>query len=624
LSNPEKPNDLEFCLETVASVLTDQTVVLGLRPSYVRRDVETLRRRTAVEGLGFITKSLPKLGKALDRALATDLPLDLPPSFKRKKGTFLPVFLGEVFDMIFDASTGLVRNKPSSLTEIVGAVRAVRQVCYLFYKLEGSYTTQDAEAVLDKFVETDQSLPCERDEVPLSCTAMQALESAALALWYVFKVTNLEDILPGHGPGSVATGEPVYEKMCFKRIYSHLEQEYPITDFFYLNYGHLLENFESLEAMEEIPESMAKVTLVPKDSRGPRIISMEPLEIQWIQQGQSRALVRTLERGPWTAGRVNFANQQVNRDLALDSSYPSSENDFVTLDMSEASDRVSNWLVAKLFPTHLLKKLQASRSRSTQLPDGRVVRLKKFAPMGSSVCFPVEASIFWALAVGTLRRIRRRSDMYRLPPVYVYGDDIIMRKHDYELVRPVFEELHLKFNEDKCCTGRFFRESCGMDAFMLRDVSPFRIKQCIGAKLSPQQYLAYIAYVNACGARGFWGTRAYLLGVLEKAAGPLPRVTVADSRFLPEAIVEHDWDAETCRDHNLRYFQSRYNKRLQRREVRIRRPTACSVEHGEPDWSELLRALVLGYSADCEEQPRPCCYVLPRTLNWGWGWVGTI
>jgi hypothetical protein len=68
-----------------------------------------------------------------------------------------------------------------------------------------------------------------------------------------------------------------------------------------------------------LPKSVpqARVCLVPKDSRGPRIISCEPAELMFIQQGIMRKLYSHLETHHLTAGQINFTDQSINRNLAL-------------------------------------------------------------------------------------------------------------------------------------------------------------------------------------------------------------------------------------------------------------------------------------------------------------------
>jgi hypothetical protein len=611
---PEKPERVDF-IRLLTLILEDVAKQLCLGRTAFKKDVSYLERRFSSEGSVFLTKTLPKLAKSLDRALAEDSKFLLPPEFSGKVygKTILPKFLWTLWVLIFDedgkvkrydtdydkGDSGSCHYPPESCRQII-AVRSIRQVGYLLYKMEGSYTPEDEKAVFDKFINVDAELASLPEEFPTFGQDMvRAIENARILLWGCLRDFDPWDIIPRHGPGAVATGEKQWEKFYFKRCFRKLDRVYSFAEYFYLNLNHLCDEVSLYHpAMDDyVEEARAKACAVPKDSRGPRLISEEPLEIQWIQQGLKGAIVKaiTSKRSP-ACGYVNFDNQEINRNLAL--MHSRGDSDFVTLDLSDASDRVSLWLVEKLFPKRIFEALYASRSESTMLPDGRTIKLNKFAPMGSAVCFPVEALVFWSISVGVLVNIRHCGDLYKLPPVYVYGDDIIMRKQDYDLVRPTFEKLKLRFSEGKCCTGRFFRESCGCDAFKGKDVTPVRISKPWQIprrqrRLSSKALLAYVAYANALrsDARGFEKASAYLESLLVEQFGPLP-ITNAVGKC-PLAFVRKIGENSTVRAMNLALFKSRYNRSLQR--VQIRVPTVAQghldVER-KPDWPTLFEGVM--------------------------------
>jgi hypothetical protein len=628
---PEKPAQYGFYAELLVRTIRDSATLCNLRSSFVERDVVTVHDRVRVEGLSFLTKALPTLGKCLDKALASGCPLPKEHTFKLSScEPRLPIFLGAFWKLVFNTDGELRVTSDSCETfRCEVAVRAIRQICFLLYKLEGVTDELAAQAVIDKFVETDRSLPGEDEKETLSSSTLEALDKARTLISYVLRRLDPLDILPGHGPGSVATGEKPWEKMNFSRFYVKLDEVYSYPEYFFYNYTHLVDDLDTLERLEEVEAGTAKVVLVPKDSRGPRLISMEPLEYQWIQQGLMRELVREIERPhSLTAGYVNFTYQTVNQELALASS--GNDSRYVTLDLEEASDRVSLWLVKKLFPEHIFECLKACRSEFTELPDGHCLRLKKFAPMGSSCCFPVEALIFWALAVGSqLDSIPLGMRLSALPEVWVYGDDIIATRSGYELFRPVFEELHLKFNRDKCCTGRFFRESCGVDAFNFENVTPFRVKTPWvvprkGKKLSPATALSYVAYVNALRERGLLTAANLLQCELEKAFGNIPVTNDPHRTFF--AFRREDWDDPQVEHYLVSTFRTRFNKRYQRREVRVPVPEPVYLRTGSPNWSELLRLHnQIGSSCrsvlESSSNSDPCRYAVPHQLKMRWRWI---
>jgi len=384
------------------------------------------------------------------------------------------------------------------------------------YKLKLPYDTKTESSVVDSFVQTQTEL--ENLEFP-DCVS-PILSGATSFIARLFGGLDVRDIIPRHGPGAVSTGEEVGEKSNFSRIFRHTEMMYPFTEYFMLGLNQVTDQLDWIQSRELLDHGTASVVLVPKDSRGPRLISKEPLELQWIQQGIQRLLYQWIEEHQLTSGRINFTNQEINRSLALSSSRTGK---YVTLDMKDASDRVTLKLVERLFSgTELLSALKACRSSFTRLPDGKEVRLSTFAPMGSAVCFPIEALCFYALAVSVLHMHGRRGD----PDVYVYGDDIIVKREDYPLLLQYFPLVGLRFNEAKCCVAGFFRESCGCDAFMGVDVTPTRLRATWNHRdvREASELLSYVELSNALHIKGYWGTSTMIQRMVERRYGVLPYV----------------------------------------------------------------------------------------------------
>jgi hypothetical protein len=347
--------------------------------------------RTYAEGLAFLTKTLPKLGKAFDRGLVCGI-FNIPLEFKRKKNANIPAFMQAYFKMVFD-DNGLLLELAS-----VEAIAFIRQVLFFAYKLEVPYSVEDNSLVIENFVQTDKDLLLQNN--PL---ADDILSLAKIITEKVFYGFDHKDIHPRHGPGAVATGERLDAKWKFSRLYNAIHQVYPYYSYYVVGGAReLTDRLDWYRSLQRRESGEAKVVLVPKDSRGPRLISCEPLEYQWIQQGLGRKMAAHLEyRSRYTRNVVNFTRQEVNQSLAKTSS---ASQQYATLDLKDASDRVSLELVRRVFERSpgLLRALEACRTTDTKLPDGRVVHLNKFAPMGSALCFPVEAYIFWVTIVSAV------------------------------------------------------------------------------------------------------------------------------------------------------------------------------------------------------------------------------
>lgn len=592
-----------------------ERLIVDVAESYVspaakqesRRDIAVMRRRVSEEGISFLTKCLPKLAKELDRALSQGTKF-APRGFVTKPRSTIPKFLGWLFELVFASDGSELSNSDPR------AVRDLRQILYFLYKLEVPYTSDQEVKLLDSFKHTDSGLPDQIADDTVLLHARNFISS-------VFGSFDPSDIVPKHGPGAVATGEKNHEKHRFSRLYSAIERVYPFTEYYVYSLDHLVVEPEYLARLQVFEAGTAKVVLVPKDSRGPRIISCEPLEYQWIQGGLGGAIKSHLEVHPLTRGHVNFTDQTINGHFALEGS---KGKPWVTLDMKEASDRVSCALVAKLFGSlgPLLDALMATRTPCTRLPNGDVVTMKKFAPMGSNLCFPIESIVFMALGVGVLvdawlkahplsvfphQQARVYSDLLRRMSrrLFVYGDDIIARREDYALLLEYFPKVGLMFNTDKCCTQGSFRESCGVDAYKGINVTPLRLKRLwmYGRNSqTPETYCSYTAFSNAAYERGLHRVASLVSEAVEHDLGPLPVLPERpklDSHCPTERYIvksnPDDYGAicwvrpYSCVRSSTRPKHLRFNSDLQRREVRLLQAVPQRIVVDSDDWSMVLR-----------------------------------
>jgi IS1 family transposase len=385
-------------------------------------------KRVRLEGLGFLTKTLPRLGKAFDQALSGGPSLNANAlGFAAMRGSELPMFMGEFFKLVLHQD-GTVLPCPCA-----DSVRVLRQLLYLFYKYELPYSDKQERKVLDCFKKAEQDLHehasilsdlSDRTDAFLRthsrCSSsdemVNVVRRAKHLLWKAFERFDPSDIVPRHGPGAVATKQQLWGKYQWSNVTRRITDVYPLDEYFFVNLEHVCDRQQELQALTD-NENSARVILVPKDSRGPRLISCEPVDFQWVQQGLGEAIVRHIEGNKLTKFNVFFTDQGPNQRGAL---LGSSTGRYATLDLKEASDRVSLDLVRLLFPKHVYTYLEACRSLSTRMPDGEVIQLAKFAPMGSALCFPILALTIWSiLSAGTRNTDTRES-------ILVYGDDVIV------------------------------------------------------------------------------------------------------------------------------------------------------------------------------------------------------
>lgn len=527
-------------------------------PRNMRLDHRKMVSRISREGTSFLTKALARLGKAFDRALTGEVPLDCT-GFRKEPGTKLPRFLGGLFKSVFTLDGWILP------TPCVSCVATIRQITYLFYKYELPYEQDQEQEVIDQFIKTESELlepsllfsqlASQADSnVPLSRQSFDfglfghVITRARTRLARLFSNFDHRDIRPSHGPGAVSTRETLWDKWNFSCVSPRITSTYPLDAFYYANPGHVVDDLSGLLSTKE-EEQSARVVLVPKDSRGPRLISCEPLAFQWIQQGLSRAIVKHVESHTLTRCRVNFTDQRPNQIAAL---FGSKNGRYATLDLKEASDRVSVGLVHLLFPEPLLEALLNCRSLSTELPSKEILFLNKYAPMGSALCFPVLALTIWALLNAGA------PDAYTRERILVYGDDVIVPTAYAEYAIELLERFGLKINRPKSCISGFFRESCGTDAFAGVNVTPVRLRTVWSSSRCPHVYASWIEYANTLHSKRYFNTYWYIANRLFKVYKHIPpKCTLSGAPGLVE--VPHAHRPQT----------RRWNKTLQRVEYKV-------------------------------------------------------
>jgi hypothetical protein len=343
----------------------------------------------------------------------------------------------------------------------VVAIRCMRQLLQFCYKSLVTHSPADTEMVISKYETTDR-------EVGIGAGLMATQSPRLLgrvrrhiqSVLYPFDVNRM---VPGHGPGASTT-----PKDNWGLIPDMLDCGLATTDWLYpsKDVANEHEGFTS-----ELPQ--ARLTAVPKDSRGPRLICVHPAPLMWIQQAARMELERCIcmrrssrQGSVWPSGYVNFDDQTVNGRIALDSSL---SREFATLDLSEASDRLSDVLVQALFGP-MYRIFGCCRAPLVAVKGKSPMLLNAYAPMGNATVFPVQSLVFWSICVAALEAQGFR------PIAYVFGDDIEVPTEGIGCVINALESFGLKVNKGKTFATGYFRESCGVDAFKGVDVTPLRYK----------------------------------------------------------------------------------------------------------------------------------------------------
>lgn len=548
------------------------------------RDLETIRSRVGDEGLSFLTITLPTFGKDFDLSLAAGM-IDSTVFRSFKKTGSIPSFLKGMINRVFD-SEGRLYAEPC-----LSSVEAVRQIAYFFKKIKIPCTTKRVQKALDKFSADERIF-----ENQLAPTDVEKFINVSRVLWnHVFNNRDslLFTCIPKHGPGATAERLSGNAKFLMQRWHDRLEPYFPLLDTAFVNSNAVeSEEFEKMEIVSEDDEQPVRVVPVPKTLKGPRIIAIEPVCMQYTQQALSRELYKILESSDLVGGQVNFTDQSINQKLAITSSITKA---YATIDMSSASDRVPCELALRMFDgvPDIRDAIYACRSKNAILPDGTLVPLKKFASMGSALCFPVEAMYFYTCCVRALLEARGLPCTFLAirsvaKDVFVYGDDIIVPTDESDVVISTLQKYYCKVNVRKSFTTGNFRESCGMDAFLGEDVTPIYLRSVPpDNKRSASEIISWIATSNLLFAKGYWQTASLLVKEVERVIGFALPILGKCSGGLG---LHHPFS-------DLVSVQ-RWNKDYQRLEVKTLVPVAVEQRDELDGWQALLKSLLLLETSD--------------------------
>lgn len=454
---------MKSLIELLHCVLEDSGTRCGTSTT---RDWKTVTGRLEAEGFSFVTITLPGFCKDFERSLDRGMvDRNLFQGFAFTGG--LPRFLGGFLDLIFDRKSGVLLDAPS-----IEAIRCVRQITLLCAKIEAECTPQRDQAAIDAYIKCEQDVHQWNTARKLDSARCEQFARIGSMLWadYFSSLDNQiwrEGIVPKHGPGATAdrlTSNGKYNQREWterlERVFPHWELLIPSESF--------LDEMSSVTILEPGQERPSRLALVPKTQKTPRLIAIEPTCMQYVQQGVFMAMSREARVHYYTRAFVLSDSQVPNQELAREGSTYGS---LATLDLSEASDRVSYLHVAALLANHpnLFEAVFASRTTKVDV-RGEIIHLAKFASMGSALCFPFEALVFMTIVFCGIEnalntRLTHKVIKSLVGKVRAYGDDIIVPTG---YVLPVIEELEangFKVNHRKSFWTGKFRESCGAEFY---------------------------------------------------------------------------------------------------------------------------------------------------------------
>jgi len=465
------------------------------------------------------------------------------PSFRWDHRTGLPRFLGGFLIRVFDPVSGSLLSEPD-----IEAIIALRQLTLMFSKIALPRTTlvkgigrnggnvvvtiKRESKAMSEFIQCEQDV--KKSDANLSSFDKEEFcRFSDLLFNKLFTKVDRDiyynNLFPKHGPGATADRLSSNEKWKQHAWPSRLERILPFGEYAIPNWSYydLLDKVDILEPGSEIP---VRVITVPKTLKTPRIIAIEPTAMQYMQQGILRSLLDAFKEDNYLSRIIGFDDQDPNRDLARSGSL---RGDLATLDLSEASDRVSNQHVLLMLRNHphLLEAVQATRSRKADVPGYGVIRLAKFASMGSALCFPFEAMVFTTLVLmGISKELseplsdRKSLEAYSRQ-VRVFGDDIIAPSRHVLSVVAQLENFGFRVNRSKSFWTGKFRESCGREYFNGEDVSIVRVRQVFPTqRQNASGVISLVSLRNQFYNAGYWQTCKWLDKKIRKLIKYFPDV----------------------------------------------------------------------------------------------------
>lgn len=555
------------------------------------RDESRLLSLVRTRGLRVVTLDFPAYGKHFDKCLSEGLltPSRITGFGYKRKGSSGHAFLRGLMMRVF-GTDGVLLSQPC-----ITSIFFLRQLLYGAKKIRIDCTEKVRERTLTRYVDQERSLRsptlfwggdhldhagCVHLRIdddreprdgngedlfgprPISAAFCDTVHDVADRIATSLGFFNPTEWRSKHGPGAVADSTGRSFKYDFPTWSKRLEVVFPYAELAFANFGEWGDTIRhgKTASDEEVP---AMVLTVPKSQKAPRIIAKEPTAAMWCQQIVRDFLEQRVMATPIMAS-IHFRDQTFNGNAALLSSRTGKH---WTVDLSDASDRMSLWLIERLFRRNksLLEAFNASRSTYCYVPrrDGTdLLKMKKFAPQGSATTFPLQTIVYTILAVATCLHVRglrvtTRNIKKVSREVLVFGDDSIIPEDAGKQYVELMTYCGFSINYSKTFGIGKFRESCGVEAFDGADVTPAYIVNPF-RESDPSSVASTVECSNNFYKKGLWHAASALESTLPHwvrkhlhVAGPgdgsFGLSSFVGSR--PTAIKR--WNAELHRDEYL-------------------------------------------------------------------------
>lgn len=539
------------------------------------KDMKTIRRRVHNEGLSFLTITLPNFSSTFFQCLEKGVVTSFDFQGWKKKG-YLPAFLQGFTSLIFDQHTGVLQYEPN-----IESIHAIRQICNLFKKVDIPCTSERVQKTLKQYMDTDCNLGLDPFSGDAQLYELFRNVSSVVVSSICGSEIDESSLIPHHGPGSTEERLVMNKKFILSNFhwYSQLDNHFDRSCVMNTeeSYGCSSDDYKAT-----LPCSSVRVITVPKTQKGPRIIAMEPVVIQFTQQSIKDFLVKKIESSPLTSGHINFKDQKINQELALTSSVTRA---FATLDMTEASDRVCAKHVYQMLSVHpQLRSLVFSTRSHFANVLGKQICLNKFASMGSALCFPIESLYFFIVIMTSILKRRGLQPTYKniyslSRGVHVYGDDIIIPVNEADFVVSTLAKFGNVVSLEKSFKNSHFRESCGVDAYKGVNITPTYVRHMLPRKRqNTKAIVSLVETANQFFDKQLYTSYAFIQEHIEKIVGNLPAVSDTSPGL--------GWRLTFSKE------KERFNRKLQRYEVSTFVPYTIRKKDSLRDYNALSKCLL--------------------------------
>ena len=610
---------------TYEGILIDATHAFPEKTREFARDLARLQTIIDRNELWFFTTFLPTFSKHLTRCLDEGIFLPFPgPHMRPKKGCVYPRLFSGLTEMIF-YDNGVLREDTDS-----NPLLFLQTLCVCMKKLRMNCDDSTVRRTVESFVQVEEGVRhhtlnwgdgllrhdrglsivgddcCTRgsetaglfDKLhachPALLPHFGAIQSVADRIFSRFGSPFDRELEPRHGPGAISDRSNNASKYQFHNWPEKLEQCFPAAVFGLPNASYWLQPVLGSDRRLRFRRAAvtSRLLAVPKTQKGPRLIAAEPVANMWMQQALLYFIADGIASSP-LSNCIDLRDQTKSGSLALKASLTKSH---ATIDLSDASDRLSCWLVERLFRSNfdLLQAFNAVRtdvlsidskeSKGKEFP--KLIKLKKFSTQGSALTFPVQTIVYACIVIGVLieeskKRVNAKTIAWASKEVRLFGDDIIVPNSITGKVVECLEALGFKVNTSKTFSKGDFRESCGVDGWKGDNVTPPYVLEPYD-RAKPGSVASLVECCNNFYMKGFWHTAELLKSTIPSdIVKRLPVVHINKGVFTLKDL-ERGSEGSLSRAFGFVSFgrssigsnRSRFNHRLHREEIQVLQPTA--------------------------------------------------